>query len=785
MTTPYIKSRRHLAPRWARADRAPIATLAAGIALTLPLLSQPVSAADSASDSTALADSASAQNLPTIEVEGHHVEGYKVDSAEGPKYLRPLIDTTQSIQIIPSDLVQDQAATTLTEALRNAAGVGTFYAGENGTTSTGDTVYMRGFDTSNSIYVDGVRDMGSVSRDLFNIQQIEVTKGPSGSDYGRTAPSGSINLVSKQPLLDDFATGALSYGTASQKRLTADFNREIAGLDGAAFRLNVMGQDSGVPGRHEVENDRWGIAPTIAFGLGSPTRVYVDLLHVRQDNVPDGGIPTIGLPGYTSPDPDRPEIGTAPRVDPSNFYGTADDHDHNTTDMATLLVDHDFDNAASLTNTTRWGRTHQDYLLTSFTATSANFITPDLDDPSTWMIERDRPNFKDQTNRIATNQTNLRFHSGTGSVANDLSAGLELIREEAATTGLGALDGSTWPPANLYDPDPHQGGLVWGPNGAMSHGRTDTEAVYLFDALTFDPHWQANVGVRFDHYRTDFESLVVCGARGAPACGELPPGSVVPGVDARKSDTLFDWKAGLLYKPTPNGSVYLNHGISQQPPGGNALALSAASNSLDNPIFDPEKAESTELGTKWELLNSRLLLTAALYRTTVSNDLVQDPVDQLYYQIGRKRVQGLELGVVGQITDDWSIAAGLTTMDAKVATGTSVAEDGSNDLAYTPDAAFTAWTTYHLPSGLVIGGGVRYNGEMKRGTDGAIGTPATTSPYWVCDAMASYSFNANFDVQLNVYNLFDKDYVAAINKSGYRYVPGIPRSAVVTVKMKF
>jgi catecholate siderophore receptor len=241
----------------------------------------------------------------------------------------------------------------------------------------------------------------------------------------------------------------------------------------------------------------------------------------------------------------------------------------------------------------------------------------------------------------------------------------------------------------------------------------------------------------------------------------------------------------VLYKPAPNGSIYANFAVSQEPPGGNTLLFSSSARSADNPALDPQRASTTELGTKWDLLGQRLLLTAALYRTVVRNELTQDPVDQQYYQTGRKRVQGIELGVVGRITDDWGVSAGFTTMDAKVTDGQAVSNDGSSDLAYTPRSAFTAWTTYHLPFGLTVGGGARYAGSMKRGTDGAIGTPAYTGSYWVFDAMASYPVSRHFDLQLNLYNLFDRDYVAAINKSGYRYTPGTPRAAMLTANIRF
>jgi catecholate siderophore receptor len=750
---------------------------ALGLALTA------TAAAPAANAGTAdAADAVTPQSATRLK--GVDVQASTLGESASPKFTAPLLDTPQTIDIIGSELMQKQGVSTLSDALRNSPGVGTFYVGENGSTSTGDAIYMRGFDTSGSIFVDGVRDLGSVSRDVFNIEQIEVTKGPAGTDNGRTAPTGAVNLITKQPGMENLMVASVSYGSGNRKRVTADWNQPL-GATGTAFRLNVMGQDSGVAGRDAVENNRWGVAPALAFGLNTATRVYLDYLHVKQDNVPDGGVPTIGLPGYSTPDPTRPQIGTAPMVDASNFYGTDADHDDVEVDMFTARIEHDFGDNATLRNTTRWGRTSQDYLLTSFMGSTANLLTPDLDDPSTWTIARSNPTFKHQTNRILTNQTNITARFETGSVSHSLSTGLELTREKLATTGFGVLDGSDWPAADLYHPDRHVSGPAWGRTGANSEGRTDTAAAYVFDTLTFDEHWQATAGVRFDHYKTDFNDAVACGGRRGPDCGDLPEGSIVPGVDASTSGNLPNWKLGIVYKPTAIGSVYANFAVSQEPPGGNSLELSSRENNANNPVFDPQKARTTELGTKWSVAGERLLLTAAIYRTVVDNEIVQDPVDQLYYQTGRKRVQGIELGAVGRITGNWAVSAGFTTMDAEVIEGSNVSQDGSSDLAYTPESAFTAWTTYHLPFNLTIGGGARYSGEMKRGTDGAVGTPEFTESYWVFDAMASYPVNRHFDLQLNVYNLFDKDYVAAINKSGYRYTPGVPRSAMLTANIRF
>jgi len=765
----YIQSRKHSAGRLpSSAGLVACATVLAGATLAMPAMAQSAETA-----------------LKEVKVEGNADTGYTPGQLSSPKFTQPLVNTTQTVNVIKEQLLQEQGATTLTEALRNVPGAGTFYAGENGNTSTGDAVYMRGFDSSSSIYVDGVRDIGSISRDMFNIDQVEVTKGPAGTDYGRSAPTGAINLVSKQANLNNSFGGSLGLGSASYKRASIDLNRVVNAETGTAVRLNAMAQDANVAGRNGIENNRWGIAPSFAFGLNSPTRVFVNLLHIKQSNVPDGGVLTMGLPGYTSPDPaKRGYLSGAARVNSKNFYGTASDHDDVTATMATLKVEHDFSATTKLRNTTRWGETKQDYLLTAFMAGSTQLVTPNANDPSTWTMSRNI-NTKDQVNRILTNQTNLSTSLATGSVQHDLSLGLELTREEQTNYGLATK--GTVPAVSVYNPDSSISLPDYQRNGADSKGKTDTVALYAFDTLKFNDQWQANLGLRLDRYKTSYNAMAVCTATSTTQpCGSNPVGTVVPTTSdgLSKSGTLLSWKAGVLYKPAPNGSVYLNYALSQQPPGGSNFALSAAVNNAANPNMDPQKAKTLELGSKWELAEKNLMLSGALFRTEVTNEIVTNS-DGTVGQTGKKIVQGLELGVIGQINKAWGVSAGYTVQNTKVDTGALVAADASNGLTYTPKNAFSLWSTYQLPFGLTVGGGARYAGGLKRGTDGAVGTPNHTDSYWVFDAMASYRVNKNLDIQLNVFNLFDKDYVAAINKSGYRYFPGIARSARLTANFKF
>jgi catecholate siderophore receptor len=707
----------------------------------------------------------------TVEVVGKAENAFKAEHAASPKYTEKLLDTAQTVQVIKKELIEQQGALTLTEALRNTPGVGAFFLGENGNTNTGDAIFMRGFDTSGSIFVDGVRDIGSVSRDVFNLEQIDVLKGPAGTDTGRGSPTGSVNLVSKKAHLNQAASASLTGGSASQKRVTGDLNTVLNAERGIALRLNLMAQDSGNPGRDVVNNKRWAVAPSLGFGLNGPTRVHLDYLHVDQDNVPDGGVPTIGLPGYTSPDATRPFISNAAPVDPENFYGSIGDYDKVKADMATVRIEHEFAPNLRLSNVSRYGRTKQDYLLTAWLASAANLKTPVAGDPSTWTVARSTRTVKDQENKILTNQTTLTADFSTGALRHTLVTGLEFVNETQVTygrTGLGTLD-----PANLYRPNPRDPvrDLTLARTGAFNEGDVDTQSLYAFDTIKLGERWIFNGGVRVDRFRGDYNVVT------------LTNNVLVP-TRFSVSDTFVNGKASLLYKPSSNSSVYAMVASSKLPPGSN-FTVSGNVNSAQNPIYDPQSTRTYELGGKLDLLRQKLALSAALFRTEVKNELEQDPVDLKWYQTGHKRVQGVELGATGALASNWLVSAGYLYMDTSVEAGRLMTAIGENVLSYTPKSSFTLWTSYDLSPALKIGGGARFSDELKRGTDGAIGTPKYTESYWVFDAMASYRLSPNLDLRLNVYNIADERYVANINKSGYRYTPGAPRSASLTANFRF
>ncbi len=736
-------------------------------------------AAAAANAQTAAQNSAEeAKTLPKVSVAAPEEETINVKQVASPKFTQPLVDTPQTIAVISDEVLLQQGATTLSQALRNTPGV-TFLLGENGNTATGDSIFMRGFDTQGSIFIDGIRDLGTVSRDTFNTEQVEIAKGPAGPDYGRGAASGYVNLVSKVPTAESFARGTASYGTASNGRVTGDFNHAFEGT-GTAFRLNAMYQDGEVDGRDFIERQGWAVAPSLAFGLGGDTRSYFYLLHTQQDNVPDGGVTTIGLDGWYDTEFD-PAIPTAPNrgvvpapVDRETYYGYANDFEQINGTMFTARFEHDFSDTFTVRNSTRVGRIEQFYVLTGVNAVNGPTTNPDA-----WTVNRTRQS-KFQENTLLTNQTNFTYSATTGSVSHSLTGGVEFINEEQYNPAYAAASLGTLVPANVYNP-----GLTAAPpgyapvrNGAFTRGETQTIGAYVFDTLSFAERWQVTGGFRVDTFDTDFESMV------ATVVGTT---TTLTPLNLRTDDTLFSYKLGVLYKPTDNGSVYLSHATSRQPPGGANFTLSTTANNVNRFDLEPTEGTNLELGAKWEFRDGALAVTGALFDSTSKNELVQDATDpNVFVQVGEREIKGIELGIVGNVTDSWELSAGVAKMDTEVVRGNP--NQTGSQINWSPELTFTTWSTYTTPFGLQIGGGVRYVDTVARSiniTDPLVTNVPTAPEYWVIDAMLAYEVNDKVTLQLNAYNLADEEYVATLNNGGSRFIPGAPLSALFTVNFSF
>jgi len=713
--------------------------------------------------------------LPTITVESQAENKYKADSVSSPKYTQPLVDTPQTVSVIKKELLKEQGATSLVEALRNTPGI-TLQLGENGNTSAGDAFQMRGFSTQTSTYVDGIRDLGAVTRDVFNLEQIEVVKGPSGAEAGRGAASGYINLASKLPQTENSREVSATYNTAEHARLAADINQVIN--DGVAVRLNAMGQDGGIEGRDFIENNGWAIAPSIAFGLDSDTRLYLYSQHIRQRNIPDGGIPTIGMKGFYNADS---ALASAPKVDRENYYGHANDHEDVDADMYTAKIESDLAENVKLTNITRLGKTSMNRVLTGINTGSAGLRTNGSTDPKDWEVNRSRQGV-DQENKILANQTTLNLNLKTGAVEHDVVAGLEFLKEQLHTKTMAtqmpgqATVATSW--ANLYDPDRNEAMPSLMYNGGYTHGETDTAAAYLFDTLKFGERFQLNGGVRVDYYDTEYDALT------------LPSGSssLVP-ASFGANDTLVSWKLGGLFKPTAKSSVYASYAKSLTPPGSANFSLSAEG--INSAAAKPQETHHYEIGTKWDLLNDQLAINAAAYYTENENQFTQDAITQESIQQGKTNVKGVELSAVGKITDAWNVSAGVAHMkteqeDQLSVNSTTGAITRTNNVRWSPEWTASLWSTYDV-AGFKLGLGARYVDEQKRViTDSTAAANMPNIPgYIVFDAMAGYSFNQNASVNLNVYNLADKEYISTLNNGGGRVILGQPRSAALTFNYKF
>lgn len=711
--------------------------------------------------------------------------GYKVDRPSSPKFTADLVDIPQTVTVIGKALLADQGVGSLSSALLNTPGI-TFTLGENGNSTAGDSINMRGFDASGSIFLDGIRDLGAVARDTFNVEQVEIVKGPSGSDNGRSAPTGYVNQATKQPTLDALADATLALGTDNRVRVTGDVNHALSRIDGAALRLNVMFDRADAAGRTQVENRRWGIAPSFALGLGGETRAYVNYLHMEQDNRPDGGLPTIGLPGYRFVAPTtgtaavpadiaaavEAAVNAAPAVKRANYYGSPQDHEDVSADMLTLRFEHDLSASTGLVSTSRYGRYTLRRDLTGVNTLGNLFAGNVVNSPEAWTVSRSRQR-RDELNEILANQTLLTAAFATGGVDHALSTGVELLHERQESRAAVAI--GTTMPANLYAPSRTDSFAALAPSGAATDGKSTTAALFLFDTLSFGGRWKLNMGLRLDHY--EIQTAIV------------PAPSIPPAASSYLEDqgNLLTGKVGLMYKPMPNGTVYFTVANSQQPPGGTNFALNATATNIANPNFDPQEARNIELGTRWELLDSRLVVSGAAFDTRNRNEIAaEDPVTGELNQFGQTRVRGIEVGVAGMITPAWQVNAGLASLDTEVLQGTATTTGAQ--LRYTPRLTFTSWTTYSFASGLTIGGGARYTDAQYRNanaTQATVSNLARAPRYWVVDAMARYGFSERVSLQFNAYNLFDEFYLNTLNNGGSRYVPGPPRSFQLGATIRF
>ena len=673
-----------------------------------------------------------------------------VRSLTSDKLSDGVLDTAQSFDVIARKTLDDQATTRLQDALKNVPGI-TLNAGEG--SARGDTVNLRGFPAFNDFFLDGIRDAAIYSRDSFDLESIEVLKGPSAVLFGRGSTGGAINQMSKAPTLAPIYAGTLMAGTNSLARGTADIDVPLS--SNAAMRVNAMGEHSEVTDRDDVFHHRWGIAPSVSWGINERDQVTLSYFHFEENNRQDTGIPFVN--GKPAP------------VKRSNFYGLDSDRATANVDLVTARYRHSFTDDIQIANTLRYADYH--WLNRVNSAHFGYFGSPGAPTPDTpldsILVGRDAPSGDGvRTNLI--DQTDVTAHVRTGAIRHTLTLGTEFGREQDKvhryTNPLGTP--TETPPTSLLDPDPHMP-AAFQQRRILNVTTAYSEAAYLTDTLHFGTLVDVTGGVRFDRFAAHFRPTALI--PGVPASSLVPLDHV---------DNLWSPRASITLKPTRNGRIYFSYGTSFDP-SAEALALSAA-----NADLGPVKAKSFEFGAKWDWMGGKLTTTGAIFRTQIDNAQTTD-IDHPTRLIlgGNQRVDGFELGINGHLTDRWEIIAGYTYLDGKTIASTTPGIVGKrlNDVAHN---AVNLWTEYYVTDTIELGVGGNY--LSKRYAD--LANTAELPSYVLVDAMASYRLNPHIELRVNVNNLtnklaFQSVYYANSEENHVIPVPG--RTALFSAAIRY
>ncbi len=718
--------------------------LALAIATTLPI---------------AIAHADDTINLPKVDVSGEAIDNYKVDKSTSIKYVKPLLDTAKTITVIPQALMKDRNVDSLRDALRNVPGI-SMAAGEGGT-PTGDQMSIRGFDSRNNIMIDNTRDIAGYTRDTYNVESIEVAKGPSSSVYGRGSAGGSINLQTKTAKLDDFNDLNFRLSSEGDYRTVFDTNHELGNT--TAIRLNLLTTDGDVAGRDKVENSNDAIALSFATGIDTSTRFSLNADYQKQDNLPDYGIPWVSNSATADPVAALAgREGRTPNVNFSNFYGNVNrDFEDIDSKSLTASLEKDISDSTTLRVTGRVGSVDRESVTTSPRFRSLTTSTDvRLNDVKT----------RDTKDSLKLLQFDLIGQYQTGKITHDVVTGIEIVQEKFERWNYDAVvtDNLVSQTTDLYNPNSNLSFTGRYDRTNKSEEATgDTKAIYVFDTLTLNEKWQVALGLRYDVFDTEY----FYNLDGAD-----------PSLKLDKKDENLSWNTGLTYKPVKNGSIYAAVGTSFTP----AAEDLTASTSGNQASLDPEETISYEVGTKWELFDGRLFTSAALFRTEKTDALSNDPFsidsnDRILD--GEERVQGLELSAAGKITDQFTITAAYTYQDSEVIKATGVNKENleGNELARTPKNSASVWGRYDFTQKLAAGIGAQFVGERFNSTD--ITSRETANSFTIWDAMVSYRIDEQWALQLNGSNLFNKKYIDQVG--GGHAVPGEGRYVSMNTTFSF
>lgn len=687
-----------------------------------------------------------------------------------------LQDTPQTVNVVSQRQLREQGVNTVDQALRSVPGV-TVNVGEGGGGMNGDQFRIRGFQAKSDLYVDGLRDFGVYVRDSFATEQVEVFKGPTSESFGGGTTGGAINLTQKTAHIGDSYNFEMSIGTDDYYRAMVDINKQINAT--TAMRAVALYHDQDFADRDYLFSERFGFLGSLAFGLGTDTKFTLNYMHQNGERLPDMGVPIIGPDGTGSPRQGRPvtEFGV-PR---SNFYGKETDLDDYQVDMITGRLTHKVNDGLTIYNDTRlaW---YSRYFAQTVTSCSGACLASVLDGTFSGAYSFGGPAGFDQEAWGAQNITTAVAKFKTAGLRHEMVAGLDVYYQEDARDSLMNVGGKN--AGTIGNPifDAIGYTVQRNPNGDKAADATNV-GVFISDRVWLTDTFSVLGGIRYDDYEASYSAMQSSATIPVPPalCAGVAQGSWCP--DVNTDSQFWSPKASLIWEPTRSQTYYASWARSYTPQGLYITNDNASVPTTNAGTADPEENELWEIGGKWSVLDGRLGLSAAAFRVDKGNASYTDLDGNSVFTGEEQRVQGIELGASGSVTDAWFLQAAYAYFDSEILYSATAANIG-NRVSFVPENSFSLWTTYeisrHLPidGKLLVGGGVTYS-------DGYFVNSGNTSSIpenFTFDAMASYELDG-WRFALNGYNLSDElNYDAAI---GNRAVVSPGRSAVFTVGKKF
>ncbi len=681
----------------------------------------------------------SSKTLPRVIVTANKtndgdVDGYKTNSnSSSTRTNTPLLDVPQSISVVTQDQIRDQNITSIGEAIRYTPGI-TLHQGENNR----DQVVIRGNSSNADFFVDGARDDAQYFRDLYNIDRVEVLKGPNAMAFGRGGSGGLINRVSKVADGKRVRQVIASGGSFNNRRIQADIGDKIN--DKFSLRLNTMYEKSGTFRQHG-DLERFGFNPTATFNLTKNTDLKVGYEYFHDSRFNDRGIPS--------------QNGVAYRTNPSTFFGNPENnHSQATVNSGYSILSHEFNPTLKLRNYTRYTDNNKFYrnaYAGGRVNSSGNLSIVAYDNTVK------RQNF--------TNQTDLTKKFSTGSFDHTALIGMEIARQNSQTfrnTGYfnGSDDTSVSVPAN----NPLTFAPIVFRQSPMNSSRPDPDnqsgvdiyAGYIQDQIDITKKLQLTAGLRYEVFKMKFRDNR-------------------SGANFGQTNAMVSPRAGIVYKLKDNMSIYGNYSVSYLPSSGDQFSsLTAATQGLQ-----PEHLQNYEIGTKWDV-NSKLNFTTAIYQLDRTNTRAVDPKNPTLFALtGASRTRGVELGVTGKITDKWQIIGGYAFQDAFITQTTATAAAGKR-VALVPRNMGSLWNKYDFTQKWAGALGIISQSDQFAAVDNSVRLKGFTR----FDGAAYYKINPDYRLQLNVENLFGRRYIATADGNN-NLQPGSPRAFKVSVIANF